>query len=45
MDLCIYNLEEYIKSRENDISINEIKEVLNQLNKVFKIINKKKNNT
>ena len=42
MDLCIYNLEDYIKSRENDITINEIKEVLNQLNNVFKIMNDKK---
>ena len=42
MDLCIYNLEDYIKSRENDITIKEIKEVLNQLNNVFKIMNDKK---
>ena len=42
MDLCIYNLEDYIKRRENDITINEIKEVLNQLNNVFKIMNEKK---
>ena len=28
MDLCITNLEDYIKSRETDITINEIKEVL-----------------
>ena len=42
MDLCINNLEDYIKSRENDITINEIKEVLNQLNNVFKIMNDKK---
>ena len=41
MDLCIYNLEDYIKSRENDITIKEIKEVLNQLNNVFKIMNNK----
>ena len=42
MDLCINNLEDYIKSRENDITVNEIKEVLNQLNNVFKIMNDKK---
>ena len=28
MDLCIINLEDYIKNRENKITINEIKEVL-----------------
>ena len=42
MDLCITNLEDYIKSRENRITINEIKEVLIQLNNVFKIMNDKK---
>ena len=42
MDLCITNLEDYIKSRENEITINEIKEVLIQLNNVFKIMNNKK---
>ena len=42
MDLCIMNLEDYIKSRENEITINEIKEVLIQLNNVFKIMNDKK---
>ena len=42
MDLCINNLEDYIKSRENKITINEIKEVLIQLNNVFKIMNNKK---
>ena len=42
MDLCINNLEDYIKSRENEITINEIKEVLIQLNNVFKIMNNKK---
>ena len=36
MDLCIINLEYYIKNRENKITINEIKEVLIQLNNVFK---------
>ena len=37
MDLCECNLEEYVKRRENPISIKEIKEVLLQLNNVFKI--------
>ena len=40
MDLCIMNLEDYIKSRENKITINEIKEVLIQLNNQIAIINK-----
>ena len=44
MDLCEYDLENYIKRRKKPISINEIKEVLNQLNNVFKIMNDKKNN-
>ena len=38
MDLCEYNLEDYIKRRKKPISINEIREVLNQLNNVFKIL-------
>ena len=42
MDLCIINLEDYIKNRENEITINEIKEVLIQLNNVFKIMKTKK---
>ena len=42
MDLCEYDLENYIKRRKKPISINEIKEVLNQLNNVFKIMNEKK---
>ena len=42
MDLCITNLEDDIKNRENEITINEIKEVLIQLNNVFKIMNNKK---
>ena len=42
MDLCVNDLENYIKSRENELSINEIKEVLSQLNNVFKIMNDKK---
>ena len=42
MDLCIINLEDYIKNRENKITINEIKEVLIQLNNLFKIMNEKR---
>ena len=38
MDLCINNLEDYIQSRENDITIKEIKEVLTQLNNTFKVM-------
>ena len=36
MDLCINNLEDYIKNRENEFSINEIKEILNQINNNLK---------
>ena len=39
-DYC--NLEEYIMKRQNNLSINEIKEVLIQLNNNFKIIEKEK---
>ena len=42
MELCYCNLEEYIIKRENNLSINEIKEVLIQLNNSFKIIEKEK---
>ena len=38
MDLCINNLEDYIKNRENEFSINEIKELLNQINNNLKKI-------
>ena len=38
MDLCEYNLEDYIKKRKNPFSIYEIREVLNQLNNTFKIM-------
>ncbi len=40
MDLCICNLEEYLKIREECLSIYEIFEVLNQLNNTFKLLNK-----
>ena len=43
MDLCEYNLEDYLnQKRETPLSINEIKEVLNQLNNTFKIMQKEK---
>ena len=38
MELCEYNLENYIKKREDLISINEIREILIQLNNTFKIM-------
>ena len=38
MDLCINNLEDYIKNRENEFSINEIKEILKQINNILKRI-------
>ena len=41
MDYCEYNLEEYIKNRENHLSIEEIKYLLFQLNNIFKIMNYK----
>ncbi len=39
MDLCLCNMEEYIKMRKNNLSIEEIRELLNQLNKIFKTMN------
>ena len=42
MELCEYNLGEYIKIKNKQITINEIKLILNQLNNVFKIMNNKK---
>ncbi len=41
MELCYCNLEEYIRKRENPISINEIREVLINLKISFKIMEKK----
>ena len=38
MELCEYNLGEYIKIKNKQISINEIKLILSQLNNTFKII-------
>ena len=42
MELCYCNLEEYIMKRENNLSINEIKEVLIQINNNLKIIENEK---
>ena len=39
MDLYSYNLENYLKIRDKPLSINEIKEILLQLNKIFKKLN------
>ena len=42
MELCECNLEEYLKKRENKISINELRELLIQLNNTFKLRREKK---
>ena len=43
MDYCEYNLEEFLKQkREKPFSINEVREVLNQLNNTFKLMIKEK---
>ena len=39
MDLCLSNLEDYLKIREENLSIEEIREILNQLNVIFKEMN------
>ena len=36
MELCLTNLEEYIKIRKNPFSIDEVRQVLNELNNSFK---------
>jgi len=41
MELCIFNLEEYLKIRNEPLSIDEIKEILFQLNKILKIMKEK----
>ena len=41
MELCIFNLEEYMKIRNEPLSIDEIKEILFQLNKILKIMKEK----
>ena len=43
MEYCEYNLEEYInQKRQTPLSINEVREVLNQLNNTFKLMQRKK---
>ena len=42
MELCICNLEDCLKIRENPFSTNEVREVLLQLNNTFKILQKTK---
>ena len=39
MDLYSFNLENYLKKRDKSLSINEIKEILLQLNKILKKLN------
>ena len=41
MDLCLCNMEEFINMRKDNLSIDEIREILNQLNNNFKIMNNK----
>ncbi len=38
MDLCLCNLEEYIKMRKDNLSIEEIREILIQLNESLKLM-------
>ena len=38
MDLCAYNLTDYVKIRETPLSIDEIRQILIQLNNTFKIM-------
>ena len=42
LELCYLNIEEYLKNRNEGLSIEEIKEILLDLNKVFKEMNEKK---
>ena len=42
MESCICNIEEYLKVKDENISINEIFEILTQLNNTFKIMHKEK---
>ena len=39
MELCPLNLEDFLKIRENYLSIDEIREILIQLNKIFQKLN------
>ena len=36
MDLCLIDLNNYLLSRDKPLSINELKEILFQLNNIFK---------
>ena len=40
-ELCMMNLEEYVKLRSEKLSFNEIQEILNQLNDILKNMNDK----
>ena len=42
MDLCLFNLEEYINMRKEYLSIDEIRKILLDLNKSLKIMIEKK---
>ena len=42
MEFCILNLEEYMKLRKEGLSIEEVKDILIQLNKILKKINENK---
>ena len=42
MELCIFSLDNYLKLRENPLSIDEIRKILIDLNKCFKEMNEKK---
>ena len=41
MELCIFNLDEYMKIRNEPLSIEEIKEILYQLNNILKTMKEK----
>ena len=42
MELCLFSLDNYLKLRENPLSIDEIRKILIDLNKCFKEMNEKK---
>ena len=42
MDLCSYNLKNYLLEREKPLTINEIREILIQINNFFQNLNNKK---
>ena len=39
MEYCPLNLEDYLKIRENNLSIDEIRQMLKQINNIFEKIN------